>query len=84
MLPVFGVLPRSASTTTSLTQLEHAREVDTAMDSASSEQERRRVAFGLRHSGGPKSGEDQHGLHDLPFGTKVLVYRTVSKRWEGP
>lgn len=42
------------------------------------------IAFGLRNSRLPKATESSEDLRMLPAGAKVLVYRTVTKHWEGP
>ena len=83
-LLVFGVIPRPARNTPSLTKIERARAIDSAMGVVSQEQARRRVDFGLRHGGGPNAKEDWNNLEQLPCGAKVAIYRTTSKSWEGP
>lgn len=83
-LLVFGALPRPARRIPSVSQLARAEMIDKAMDTVSKEQSKRRIQFGLRHQKGPKGKEDKHNLSNLPAGSKVLVYRTTSKTWEGP
>lgn len=43
-----------------------------------------RVAFGLKHMNGPKAIETSIYLRQHPAGSPVLVYWTITKRWEGP
>lgn len=40
--------------------------------------------MGLKHRGGPKAVEASAQLRRLPAGAAVLVYRTTTKKWEGP
>lgn len=84
MLLVFGALPRPARITPAPTQLHRQRVIEEARKAASTEQARRRLAFALRHPSGPKAKEVSAQLRRLPPGAAVLVYRTVSNRWERP
>lgn len=84
ILLVFGAIPRPARTSPTITQLERARAIDAAMKEAEHEQSKRRIAFGLKHSGGQKGKESSAILHELPAGSPVLLYREVTKSWEGP
>lgn len=54
------------------------------MDAVRKTQAKRRVAFGLRHSGGPKAKESSEELSRLPAGSPVYVYRNTNKKWDGP
>ena len=84
MLLVFGALPRPARTTPSPTQLQRQTSIEEAKELVLQEQSKRRIAFALRHPGIPKDIETTNDLKDLPAGSLVLVYRTVTKKWEGP
>lgn len=84
MLLVFGAIPRPARTILSPTQLERQKAIEAARHAAQHEQAKRRVAFALRHPSGPKAKEASAALQNLPPGSKVMVYRTKSKSWEGP
>ena len=84
MLLVFGALPRPARTTPSPSQLMRQEAMEQAKKAVATEQAKRRLAFALRHPSSPKSKETSLALQNLPSGSLVLVYRTKSKRWEGP
>lgn len=83
MLLVFGALPRPARTTPAPTQLHRQRFIEEAKKTVSTEQAKRWLSFALRHPSGPKAKEVSARLRSLPPGDDVLVYRTISKRWEG-
>ena len=84
MLLVFGALPRPARTSPSPTQLVRQQAIEDAKIAVEREQAKRRLSFALKHSGGPIGKEISEKLRDLPSGSPVLVYCTVTKRWEGP
>lgn len=84
ILLVFGALPRPARSTPSPTQLVRQAAIEEERKRASAEQAKLRLAFALKHPSRPKAKESSSLFHDLPSGSKVLVYRTKSKRWEGP
>lgn len=54
------------------------------MKEVEEEQAKRRIAFGLKHKGGPKAKEASERLRRLPSGSPVVVYRTTSKTREAP
>ena len=81
---VFGSLPRPARNLPSDTQIARAHAIDKAMKEVRKEQAKRRVAFGLKTSGGPLGKESSESLRMLPAGSQVMVYRKDSKKWEGP
>lgn len=58
--------------------------IDIEMDEVSKIRSRIRVAFGLRKVIGPKEFEKSQPLRELSAVSPVLVYRTTSKRREGP
>lgn len=84
MLLVFGVIPRPARSTPSATQMARAEMIDRAMDEVTKLHAKMRLAFGLKHTAGPKGVEQSECLRQLPAGSPVLVFRTASKLWEGP
>lgn len=84
MLQVFGALLRPARSTPAPRQLQRQRAIDSAREAAASEQAKRWVAFALRHPSSPKSKEAAAALAEIAAGSKVLVHRTVSKKWEYP
>lgn len=86
ILLVFGSMTRPARTGPSITQIYRVRSIDSAIKEVEWELAIRRIAFGLRHSGGPKANEssDNTILHELPVGSPILVNRLNSNRWEGP
>lgn len=45
---------------------------------------KRKVAFTNKHTHSPNPKQSIDGLHDLPAGEPVLVWREKSKKWEGP
>lgn len=83
-LLVYGALPRHPLSAPNTTQLERAKSMDDAMDSVRKVQAQRRVAFGLRHPGGPKAKENSEELSRLPAGSPVYVYRKTTEKWDGP
>ena len=84
MLLVFGAIPRPARMTPSPSQLDRQKAIEEAKKEVEQEQSRRRIAFALRHPSNAKAKEQSAQLRDLPAGSPVLVYRTTTKRWEGP
>lgn len=84
MLLVFGALPRPARTTPAPNQLSRQGAIEEAKQATSQEQAKCRVAFALRHPSNPKAKEASERLHTLPDDSKVLVFRTTTKSWEGP
>lgn len=54
------------------------------MKAAVKKQEKRRIAFVIRHTEGLKAVEELAELRRLPFGSLVLIYRTKTRKWEGP
>lgn len=58
--------------------------IEKAKAAISGEQKRKRVAFALGHPGGSKGKEASSRLLALPAFSLVFVYRTKTKRWEGP
>ncbi|CDF37987.1 unnamed protein product [Chondrus crispus] len=83
-LLVYGALPRHPLSAPNTSQLERAKSMDDAMDSVRKVQAQRRVAFGLRHPGGPKAKENSEELSRLPAGSPVYVYRNTTEKWDGP
>lgn len=83
-LLVFGAIPRPIRTKPSPSQIERASAIDAAMQEVEQEQARQRIRFGLNHPTGSKGGEDKNGLRQLPAGSKVLVFRKTTQKWEGP
>ena len=83
-LIVYGTLPRPLRRTPAETQIRRAEALDSAIKEVQKEQAKRKIAFALRHSGGPKAKEQEQELQRLPAGSPVLVYREKSKKWEGP
>ena len=84
MLLVYGALPRPARATPALTQRQRADAIDKAMTEVIKEHAQQKVRFGLKNNGGPRALEQSQELRRLPAGALVWVYRTGSKRWEGP
>ena len=84
ILMVFGVLPRPARKEPSLTQYSRSKAIEDGIIEAEKEQSKRRISFGIRSKGSPICKEESQKLQLLPAGSKVLVYRTKSKTWEGP
>lgn len=84
MLLVFGALPRPARISPSPGQLERQLCIEAAKKAVLTEQARRRITFALKHPSSPKAKEHSKLLMDLPAGSPILVYRTTSKKWEGP
>lgn len=84
MLLVHGALPLTIRNAPSPTQLARNTAIDEARRMIEQEQSRRRVKYTLRHPSSPKAKEMSKRLRELPEGSPVLVYRTHSKRWEGP
>lgn len=64
-------------------QLQRQRTLEEASKAAEHEQAKRRVDFALRHPSEPKGEEATAALEQLSPGSRVLVYRTKSKKWEG-
>lgn len=83
-LLVFGKIPRQIRKRTSPTQIIRAAEIDNTMKDAGTEQTNRRIEFWLRYKKGPYEVETSKKLRRLTAGAQVLVYRTKSKKWEGP
>ena len=83
-LLVYGAIPRPLRRTPAETQLRRAEALEAAMKAVQKEQAKRKIAFALRHPGGPKAKEHDSELERLPAGAPVLVYRENSKKWEGP
>ena len=50
------------------------------MKSVRKEHTKRKIAFALRHPGGPKAKEQEEELRRLPAGAPVLVYREKTKK----
>lgn len=57
VLLVLGVIPQTARNTPSVTQLERAAIIDKGMDEVTKLYARMQLAFGLKHTGGPKGVE---------------------------
>lgn len=83
-LLVFGALPRPARKTPAPSQLQRQQALEEASKAVEHEQAKRRLAFALRHPSGPKGKEATAALAQIPPGSRVLVYRTKNKKWEGP
>lgn len=83
-LLVFGLIPRPARKVPSHTQIMRASAIEGGMQAAEKIQAKARIQFGLRHTGGPKGDEASTRLRQLPAGSPVLVYRTTTRKWEGP
>lgn len=61
-----------------------ANMIDRAMDYLERIHAKRRLAFGIKHSGGPKGVYQSEYLRQLPTGAPVLVLRKTRKNWEVP
>lgn len=84
MFLVFVLLPRPIRTSPCPTQLLRSTAIEEAKRVVEKEQAKSRIAFALRHPGGPKAQEVSQILRDLPAGYPVLVFRTATKRLESP
>lgn len=84
ILLVFGAIPRPARASSTQTQLERAKCIEHAMAEVEQDQARRRIEFIMTHMDTPKGKKNYASLDELPEGSKVMVYRTKSKSWEGP
>lgn len=84
MLLIFGAIPRPARNTPSATQMERAQTIDHSMDEVIKIHAIMRLEFGLKDTGGPKGVENSDYLRQLPSGAHLLVFRTTTKKWEGP
>lgn len=73
-LLLFGGVHLPARVKPSRTQIQRAETIYSAMEIVSKAQAKARIAFGLRHSRGPKVIEDRHKLEDLPAGARVRIY----------
>lgn len=82
-LIVFGTLPRPIRTRRSPKQIENSRNIDKSMPAAPVEQEGRIISFALTQKYGPKAIEPSKELRKFPARSLVLVYRTMSNKWEG-
>lgn len=84
MLLVFGVIPRPARKTPSLTQTERSQAVKKAMIDVENEEAKRQIVLGLKHRTGTKVLEASLSLRTLPADSKISVWRTMPKLWDGP
>lgn len=84
MLFVFGSLPRPARTNPAPSQSRRRRTIQESKYAVLLEHANRRLAFALKHTSGPKAKEMSERLRDLPSRSPVLVYRKITKKWDGP
>lgn len=77
MFLTFEILSRPARRLPAETQLQREKEIEMVMKVAERTHEKKRISFGLRHTGGPKRGGTTKKLQKLRAGAPVLVYRTT-------
>lgn len=81
---VFGAMLRPEISLPSPTQVERVEAIVKEIKEVQIEQDRKRISFWKRSIGSAKAKEQSESVNRLPAGTKVLVYRNVSKRMRGP
>ena len=81
---VFGTIPRPPRRTPAPTQLQRASVIEKCMSEVRKEFCKRKLAFALRHPRNAAAQDQERRLQKLPSGSPVLVYRTKSRKWEGP
>lgn len=69
---------------TSATQLDRALAIEGAAKEVERKHAKRRISFGVRHSGSPKGIEQSDDLRRVLAGFPVLVFVTATKSWQGP
>ncbi|KAI0994211.1 hypothetical protein K3495_g13971 [Podosphaera aphanis] len=80
-LLVFGTYPRISNIDApTLSTVERARSIKSAMAEVAKLHARRQVKDALRQRNGPTTSQ----LHDTPIGLSVLVWRIHEKKWKGP
>lgn len=63
----------------SATQLEGVQAIDTGITEVERETSRRWIAFGLRHTGGPKQSQKSMKLRNLLPGVPIMMYSSTTK-----
>lgn len=71
-LRVFRTICRPAHTTSSVSELESTRMIDEKMVLVEGEQAKRKIAFRLKHGGGPVGGETARSLQNYPQNRSYL------------
>ena len=83
-LLVYGTIPRPPRRTPAETQIRRAEVVSKAMGEVRKEFARRKIAFALKHPRAATAQTQDEELRMLPAGSPVRVYRTRTRKWEGP
>lgn len=83
-LLVYGTIPKPPRVGRTESQIRRARALGDAFKAVQKEQAKRKIAFELRHPGGPKAKDQEEELAKLPSGPPVMVYREKNKIREVP
>ena len=83
-LLVYGTIPRPARRTPAATQIQRADAIRKGMEEVRKVIAKRKISFALKHPCSKEAQEQERRLRLLPAGSPVRVFRTKSKKWEGP